>query len=69
MKEIRILMQQLRNYPSNLFVFPSEEPTKETVDAPWDDSKWKYGLTVCDKDGKQQGFIETGTNDGKVIID
>jgi len=58
MKEIRILMQQLRNYPSNLFVYP-QEATDEL----------KGGLVVVDVNGSEQGFIETGTNDGKVIID
>jgi len=59
MKEIKVLMQQLRNYPSNLFVCPEMKYSLDSED----------GLIIVDKDGKQQGFIKTGANDGKVIID
>lgn len=60
MREIKTLLQQLRSYPPNWFVYPetrrkdlSEEVTN--------------GLTVCDLDGNFKGFIETGTNDGEVV--
>lgn len=65
MKEIRILTQQLKNYPNNFFVYPSKEPSDYTVDHVYE---WKDGLVVCDMDGEQQGFIETG-GEGEVIIE
>lgn len=58
MKEIKVLIQQLRNYPNNFFVYPFKG-TKTVIS----------GLIVCDKDGVKVGFIPTGVNDGKVIID
>lgn len=61
MKEIKILQRQLRNYPDNLFVFPCAEKLSSDVDK-------LAGLGICDKDGNQVGFIQIGTNDGKVII-
>ncbi len=60
MKEIKILIQQLRNYPNNFFVYPvmplynGEEHNRQ-------------GLRVCDMNGEQQGFIETGSCKGVVI--
>ena len=62
MKEIKILMQQLRNYPSNFFVYPQQPNPGEVIF-----SGMKDGLVVCDMDGNQQGFIETGGK-GEVII-
>ena len=59
MKEIRILMQQLRNYPSNFFVYPAKETENEEL---------KDGLIVCDVHGEEQGFIETGGDSNKVIV-
>jgi len=63
MKEIRNLIRNLKGYPDNFFIYPQsvfcdEEPSPDT----------HHGLVVCDKNGEQQGFIETGTNDGNVII-
>jgi len=62
MKEIKILIQQLRSYPNNFFVHPGSQ-----CDLPEDDYSPDYieehtkrGLIVCDMNGVQQGFIETG---------
>lgn len=64
MKEIKILIQQLRNYPNNFFVYPTKyEDLKH--DPPM---KPVYGLTVCDVDRQEQGFIETGGK-GEVVIE
>jgi len=64
MKEIKVLIQQLRNYPNNFFVYPIKyEDVKH--DPPM---KPVYGLVVCNIQGEEQGFIETGTNDGNVVI-
>ena len=57
MKEIKVLIQQLRNYPNNLFVYPQEETDEN-----------KPGLVVCNLKGEEKGFIETGTADGNVVI-
>lgn len=57
MKEIKMLVRQLRGYPNNWFVYPDESVFGDK------------GLRICDKDGQSEGFIETGVNDGKVIID
>ena len=68
MKEIRILQQQLRNYPNNWFVYPLEETIyNDQLVQP--KAFTRDGLVVCDKDGEEKGFIQLGTNDGKVIID
>jgi len=56
MKEIRILIRDLKSFPNNWFVYPQE--TKDTD---------REGLVVCNMDGEEQGFIDIGTNDGKVI--
>ena len=64
MKEITILMRELRNYPSNLFVYSvkyedlKHDPPMSPV----------YGLVVCNIKGEEQGFINLGTNDGKVVL-
>ena len=52
MKEIRILIQQLRNYPNNFFA--SIEPDKNG------------NLTICDVEKEEQGAIEIG--DKETII-
>ena len=62
MKEIRILIQQLRNYPNNFFVYPVYG---QLVDENYPTQN--PGLVVCDMDGNQQGFIETGGEEGVVI--
>ena len=62
MKEIRILIQQLRGYPNNFFVYP----VTENVDV-LGDGNLEEGLLVCDKDGDQQGYIETG-GQGEVVV-
>ena len=65
MKEIKILIQQLRKYPSNLFVYPKiYEDSKHTPSM-----ASVHGVAICDKDGNQVAFIETGTNNGNVVID
>lgn len=46
MKEIKILIQNLRNYPNNYFVIASERGD---------------GLEVIDKDGEPQGTIDLGS--------
>lgn len=66
MKEIKILIQQLRDYPNNFFVYPQDQTimnslASQTLENP------KDGLVVCDMDGEQQGFIETGGK-GEVVI-
>lgn len=62
MKEIKILIQQLRNYPNNFFVVPTINPDDE-----FQPTKFTYGLTVCNHLGEEQGFIETGGKEGVVI--
>ena len=69
MKEIKILIQQLRSYPDNFFVhlgvqcdLPEGGYSPDYVM-----EHTKSGLTVCDMDGNQQGFIETGGKGGVVI--
>uniref|UniRef100_A0A6M3LTY7 Uncharacterized protein n=1 Tax=viral metagenome TaxID=1070528 RepID=A0A6M3LTY7_9ZZZZ len=57
MREIKTLIQQLRNYPNNLFVYTQEESEDN-----------KSGLVVCNLAGEEQGFIELGSNDGQVIL-
>lgn len=58
MKEIKVLIQQLRNYPSNFFVYPTKEVELEEL---------KDGLIICDMHGEEQGFIETGGEKDVVI--
>jgi len=63
MKEIKTLMQQLRSYPSNFFVYP-----KDTRDMLEDEVlSGTIGLSVCNHLGEEQGFIETGGEEGIVI--
>ena len=63
MKEIKVLMQQLRQYPNNFFVRPTKyedmkhNPPMEPV----------YGLIVCNHLGEGQGFIETGGEEGVIV--
>ncbi len=66
MKEIKTLIQQLRNYPNNLFVHPADYTDYDGLD---EELAGKVGLDIVDKDGNHQGFIRTGINDGRVIID
>lgn len=66
MKEIKILIQQLRNYPNNFFVYSNPlgcVGLPETLAG----EHTKVGLIVCDMDGIQQGFIETGGKEGVII--
>lgn len=56
MKEIKILIRNLKQYPDNFFVHP-QEATDELKD----------GLVVCDMDGVEKDFIEIGGK-GEVII-
>ena len=66
MKEIRILIQQLRSYPNNWFVYPVDNAI--SIDGiPYEPGK--DGLVVCDMQGETKAFIETGVCDGKVVID
>jgi len=66
MKEIKILIQQLRSYPDNFFVYSQEEQDPEyTTRSPEDNNR--TGLVVTDYLGKEQGFIETGGKEGVVI--
>ena len=63
MKEIKILIQQLKNYPNNFFIYPTKyEDFKH--DPPM---KPVYGLVICDHLGEEQGFIETGGEKGVII--
>ncbi|KKN74232.1 hypothetical protein LCGC14_0393180 [marine sediment metagenome] len=66
MKEIKILIQQLRNYPNNLFVHPADYTNDELED---EELAGKIGLDIVDKDGNWQGFIRTGINDRTVITE
>jgi len=61
-REIKTLMAELRNYPNNLFVYPKHFPYIKGKRLP------ANGLAICGKDGKQVGFIDTGINDGNVVI-
>ena len=62
MREIKTLIQQLRKYPNNLFVYPTKYESHMNPPSPP-----VFGLVVCNLKGEEQGFIEIGTNDGKVI--
>uniref|UniRef100_A0A6M3KTX4 Uncharacterized protein n=1 Tax=viral metagenome TaxID=1070528 RepID=A0A6M3KTX4_9ZZZZ len=57
MREIKTLIQQLRNYPNNLFVYTQEESEDN-----------KSGLVVCNLAGEEQGFIELGTDNRQVVV-
>jgi len=65
MKEIKILIRNLREYPDNFFVYPVEEGDEDKSESlstfPSD------GLVICDMDGVQQGFIEIGGK-GSIVI-
>ena len=61
MKEIKVLKQELRNFPDNWFVYPDHRPGENTLVGQ------DNGLIVCDLEGNTKGFIETGTNNGEVI--
>ena len=68
MREIKTLIQKLRSYPPNWFIYPDSrnrnvKELDEKIFPPTID-----GLTVCDLDGNFKGFIETGTNDGEVVV-
>ena len=58
-------MQQLRSYPSNFFVHAIEEQDLEYRTREHKDNK--TGLVVCNHLGEEQGFIETGGEEGIVI--
>jgi len=55
-KEIKVVIQQLRNYPNNLFVYPALNNNQ-------------FGLVICDLKGKQIDFVKTGSNNGEVVVD
>lgn len=60
MKEIALLLKQLRNYPPNFFVYPNplgREGLPPTIGI---DSNTREGLVVCDVDKEEMGFIELG---------
>lgn len=67
MKEIRILIQQLRNYPNNFFVYPVGSPNVLIHDEELQPHIYHAGLLICNHLGEKQGFIETG-GEGEVII-
>ena len=56
MKEIKILIRNLKQYPDNFFVYPTIK------------NEEFRGLVVCDMDGVEKDFIETGGK-GEVIIE
>lgn len=62
MKEIKVLIRQLKKYPENFFIYPQEQADEHEIDNPP-----RLGLVVCSVDGQEQGFIETGSSDGVVI--
>lgn len=55
MKEIKVLLQQLRNYPNNFFVYESDQPDEAGQ------------LMVCDVNKEVQGSIPVG-NKEEIII-
>jgi len=61
MKEIRTLMQELRQYPNHLFVYPINEPGDEEEDT-------LQGLMVCNSEGRREGYIELGDR-SEVVVD
>ena len=66
MREIKTLIQQLGNYPNNLFVYPlggTGLPDNIGVNV-----ETREGLVICNLKGEEQGFIETGTNNGNVVL-
>jgi len=65
MKELRILIKQLNQYPSNLFAIPTirRDTRHKTPHVP------VYGLTICNVKGEEIDFIRLGTNDGEVVLE
>ena len=61
MREIKILLRNLRNYPDNFFVVV-EDVVIEGKDR-------EPGLKVVDVRGNEQGYIEIGLGIDKVIIE
>ena len=62
MKEIKILTQQLRNYPNNFFVYPGSQCNlpEGGYSPDYIEEHTVSGLVVCDMNGEWLGFIETG---------
>ncbi len=54
MKEIKILLKQLRSYPENSFI------TTQEGFSPFKPYEGREGLIVRDVNGYRLGFIETG---------
>jgi len=69
MKEIKILIQQLRGYPNNFFVYPGSQCNlpEGGYSPDYVEEHTVLGLAVCDMNGWQQGFIETGGGKGVII--
>jgi len=68
MREIKTLIQQLRNYPNNLFVYPNPLGRTGLPDNIGANAETREGLVVCNLKGEEQGFIEIGTNNGQVVL-
>ena len=66
MKEISALIKELKGYPPNFFICPQDNTEYDGLDN--QKLSGKVGLAIVDKDGNPQGFIETGTNNGEVVI-
>jgi hypothetical protein len=62
-KELKVLIQQLRNYPSNLFIVPVvlQDDKHNPPHAP------VYGLSIVNVQGEEQGFINTGDTGGVTV--
>jgi len=69
MKEIKVLIQQLRNYPNNFFVYPQSicELPEGGYSPEYVEEHTKSGLAICSYLGEVQDFIETGGKEGVII--
>jgi len=61
MKEIKTLMQELRQYPNHLFIYPINIPNDKEDDP-------LQGLVVCNSKGVREGYIELGDR-SEVVVD
>ena len=69
MREIKTLMRQLRHYPDNFFVYPGSQCDlpEGNYSPEYIESHTHPGLWVCDVNGVEKGFIETGGKEGVIV--
>ena len=68
MKEIRHLLAELKNYPTNLFVYSANRAMSNIQAVGVEDAEisMMLGLVVCEPNGNEQGFIKIGDVTGEV---